>query len=125
MSIPKWMTHCPPGEVYVSRPWKPKTIVFIVEDAPSVIRLSKNGYNALGLLGTSVRREQLPTLLKLIAKASPPAVLVALDPDATDKSKKIERDLTTYWRGVKAIPTTKDPKWWTDEQIEEYVDGTA
>jgi len=123
LSGPKWLTRCPPGEVYLSSPWRRNKIVFLVEDAPSVIRLGKNGYNALGLLGTSIRKEQLPNIMKLLVRAMPPKVVVALDPDATFKAKKIAGDLTTYWQGVKAITTTKDPKWWTDEEIERAVNA--
>jgi hypothetical protein len=119
----KWLTRCPPGEVYLSSPWKRNKIVFLVEDAPSVIRLGKNGFNALGLLGTSIRKEQLPNIMKLLVRAMPPKVIVALDPDATDKAKKIAGDLTTYWQGVKAITTTKDPKWWTDEEVERVANA--
>jgi hypothetical protein len=61
--------------------------------------------------------------MKLLVRAMPPKVVVALDPDATFKAKKIAGDLTTYWQGVKAITTTKDPKWWTDEEIERAVNA--
>jgi hypothetical protein len=118
VSAPKWVAHIPAGEVYLSLPRKRNKIVFLVEDILSVIRLGKNDYNAVGLLGTSLRREQLPTLMAALVAMQPTKVVVALDPDATDKAKKIEKDLTTYWQGVKAITTQSDPKWWTDEQIE-------
>jgi hypothetical protein len=117
-TYPKWITHTEPSAIYLGRPLQRHRIVFIVEDAPSVIRIAKNGYNAVGLLGTSLRREQLPALMKYLVEVRAPRVVVALDPDATDKAKKIAGDLTNYWQGVKAITTTTDPKWWSDEQLE-------
>ena len=119
--IPKWLTYTTPSAMYLGRPYSLQRIVFIVEDAPSVIRLAKSGYNAVGLMGTAVRREQLPTLMKYLVEVRAPRVIVALDPDAYDKAKKIASDLTNYWQGVKAAVTTADPKWWTEEQLEEMV----
>lgn len=115
------MTYTTPSAMYLGRPYSLQRIVFIVEDAPSVIRLAKSGYNAVGLMGTAVRREQLPTLMKYLVEVRAPRVIVALDPDAYDKAKKIASDLTNYWQGVKAAVTTADPKWWTEEQLEEMV----
>lgn len=117
-SYPKWLTYTEPSALYLGRPYKRLGIVFIVEDAPSVIRISKSGFNAVGLLGTALRREQLPTLVGYLAQIKPARVIVALDPDATGKAKKIAGDLTSYWQGVKAVETTTDPKWWSDEELE-------
>lgn len=115
---PKWVSHLEGGTVYFSRPYKPRRIVFIVEDVLSVIRLGKTDYNACALLGTTLSKDQLPTLLQYLTKVQAPKVVIALDPDATDKAKKIQKVLTEYWKGVNVMETTADPKWWSDEQIE-------
>lgn len=116
----KWIAHVPPAQIYLSRCFTGDLNVFLVEDAVSCIRVGKNHFTA-ALLGTYLRKEQLPAIIAMFSKVKPKRVFIALDPDAYDKAKIIEKVLTNYWTGVKAIQTTKDPKWWTDQELKEIV----
>ena len=116
----KWMSHLLPGTVPFSRPLHASTTVFIVEDVVSLIRVGKTA-NTLAALSTAFGSEQIPNVISMLRRAKATRVLIALDADAWHKAKKMESLLTCYWGGVKAIRTSQDPKSWSDEQLERYI----
>lgn len=110
---PKWLNQVTVGSVFISKqPVSSRTLV-LVEDAVSAICVGKF-HKSVALLGTYLGKEQLPNILNIIYNNSIGRVIIALDPDATDKAKKIEKDLTQYVSNVKAIITIKDPKYYDD-----------
>lgn len=117
---PKWVSRVPPGTLALSKPWRKDKIVFVVEDVPSSIRLGKM-VNSVALLGSELTKHHIPNLIKLLNAKKPPMVVIALDPDAYDKAKKMQKVLTGVWPGVKVLKTDADPKWWSDEQLEEVL----
>lgn len=119
-SIPKWINHCPPGTIVVSKPYRAVKTLFIVEDIPSSIRLGKM-VNSVALLSSTINKYHINNLIKLFNKQKPDTIVIALDPDANDKAKKMKEVLTGIWTGVKVLKTTADPKWWSDEQLKEVL----
>lgn len=121
-STPKWVSRVPPGTIALSSPWRANKTVFVVEDVPSSIRLGKM-INSFSILGSGLTKYHLPNVIKLITRKKPPMVVIALDPDAYDKAKKMQEVLTGVLPSVKVLKTTADPKWWSDEQLEEIING--
>jgi hypothetical protein len=121
-SSPKWVSHCPPGTMAFSRPQHAFKTLFVVEDVPSSIRLGKM-VNSAALLGSNLTKYHIPVLLKELTSKKYAKVVIALDPDANDKAKKMQEVLTGVWQGVRVLKTTTDPKWWSDEQIKEAIHG--
>lgn len=117
---PKWVSMLAEGTVPSSRAPVGNKIVFIVEDVVSLIRLGKKHFT-LAVVGTVMSPMQEPNLLKALVAHKAEKVIVALDPDAYDKAKIIEKHLTRYFSSVKAIATDQDPKYWSDEQLERYT----
>jgi hypothetical protein len=105
-----------------SRPQHAFKTLFVVEDVPSSIRLGKM-VNSAALLGSNLTKYHIPVLLKELTSKKYAKVVIALDPDANDKAKKMQEVLTGVWQGVRVLKTTTDPKWWSDEQIKEAIHG--
>lgn len=80
--------------------------VIIVEDFLSALRVYQQGYTALALLGTHLPEATLSDLIKY----SPYEVVVALDPDATDKAFELRRKLKLYFPKVRVAILDKDVK---------------
>jgi hypothetical protein len=92
--------------------------VVIVEDPISAIRVADAGYFCIGLLTTYFPDTLLPKLKGW-------TVHMWLDEDALDKATKYIVKLGSH--GIKShlIHTSKDPKEYTQEEINDYITGTV
>lgn len=83
-----------------------KHSVVIVEDYLSALRIQQLDYTALALLGTHL---PMDTLNDLIAY-KPTEVVIALDPDATEKAFRMQRNIRLYFPKVRVAVLEQDIK---------------
>lgn len=91
----------------------------IAEDAFSAARISDAGWPCLALIGTHTSVEAVSRVLAL----SPNAVTIWLDGDAAGHSgrRKLKRQLELVGKTVHTVQTPRDPKYYTNEQVQEYL----
>ena len=83
-------------------------IVVMVEDCVSAVRVAQEGYTAVALLGTTLAPKVLGELLRW---KNGKTYILALDPDAIDKARKIQRDYGGAFPGGLRVAELKcDPK---------------
>ena len=91
----------------------------IVEDAFSAARVADAGYPCLALIGTHTSVEAVSRILALSANA----ITIWLDGDAAGHSGryKLKRQLELVGKTVHTVVTPRDPKYYTNEQVKEYL----
>ena len=107
----KWLRYSGKADYYLSG--VSVSCAIVVEDVISAITVS-NTFNVTGvaILGTSLNAEHK----KLLSTYS--TVLVALDPDAVNKTLQYTKDLRNYVTSVKAVSLLDDIKYNTDTDVE-------
>ena len=90
------------------------SIAVVVEDAisASVIPIINRNLSGVGLLGTSLLSEHIDYLRKYTS------VVVALDPDARDKTLKIARQIRTAGMSASALCLQDDIKYQRESDID-------
>jgi len=86
--------------------------IVLVEDVFSAIRVQRH-VSCVALLGTNINLEQVIDIASNYDK-----IIVALDPDATDKAIKMETKYTYYFDKFKVKQLSKDPKNMNEEELE-------
>jgi len=86
--------------------------IVLVEDVISAIRVMRY-VDSVALLGHSLGIAQVLALLEGYKD-----VIVALDPDATDKAIKMKREYGGYFNTFEVKPLKKDPKNMTEDELE-------
>ena len=86
-----------------------------MEDVISALRVSEYS-PAISLMGTSLTTEKATEL-----RARPETIILALDRDATERSRYFIERYAFVMPGVKMIPLQKDMKYWSGPEIEELV----
>lgn len=86
--------------------------VVLVEDVMSAIRVMRYR-DSVALLGCSLNMEQVIELME-----GYPNVVVALDPDATDKAIKMKKEYAGYFNTFRVMQLNKDPKDMNEEELE-------
>lgn len=92
----------------------PTQRIVIVEDVVSAIRIGRFT-NAVALLGTSLKKE-----LKIHLIKNYKYIQMWLDADAKDKVKELDKAFRLYM-ATRIISTVKDPKAYTDSEIEQFI----
>ena len=107
----KWLRYSGKADYYLSG--VSKSCAIVVEDVISAITVS-NTFNVTGvaILGTSLNLEHK----KLLSTYD--TVLVALDPDASNKTLQYTIDLRNYVNSVKAVSLLDDIKYKKDTDVE-------
>ena len=128
---PKWLTsESSKGLLYkpvqVSKPTGLiSTCLCLTEDAVSAIRISHSGCQSMSLLGTALSMEKSVPLLKFLADAPMlSSVMIWLDPDRAGQRafSKIGRRVSMLTSlPCFRVKSKRDPKYYTDAQIEEIL----
>ena len=88
--------------------------VVMVEDCVSAMRIAQLGVTAVALLGTTLSPKVLGEILRW---KNGKHYILALDPDAQDKARKIQRDYGPAFRGGLHVAELKcDPKDYTEDE---------
>jgi DNA primase len=95
----------------------------LTEDAVSAIRVGEHIQTA-GLLGTTLGGREA-ALWSDLALCDNPTIGLWLDPDAAGKRKRAEirRQLILMGADVRIINSDRDPKLYSDDQIQEFLTG--
>ena len=113
--LPKWKRYGNSRHPYVA--WNGKggdggdNSCVLVEDCYSACTAAKHGVTGVALLGTSLLEEHKRFLCNNFDK-----VVVALDPDALQKTLQIRKELQSWVRTVKVLRLTDDLKY--EEEID-------
>ena len=94
--------------------------VVLVEDIPSSIRLSR-AVGAIALLGTQLSADKLQNVLAEVSRGAYSRIYVALDPDAVTRGFIMASQLASRGLVAQVVLADKDPKYWTDQELEEYL----
>ena len=102
--VPKWKRYSGGGSYYS---YGRGSIAVVVEDAISAVAAAKMCTNAVGvaILGTSLNKDHIEYLKTF------DLVLVALDPDAAQKTVAYKRQLDSFGINAKAVRLTDDIKY--------------
>lgn len=108
-AVPKWYRYGGTAEYYRRSTGIPNGVYVLVEDVISAITVAKRlpGTTGFAILGTSLTAKQTQAI-----SDNAEAVIVALDPDAVDKTLKYKREVE-LWTGLptKALHLEDDIKY--------------
>lgn len=89
--------------------------IVCVEDIPSSLRCARFG-RAIAILGSYISHENILELAEHTGE-----VIIALDPDATNKAFKMRNKYRAYFRNFSIRVLSKDPKDMSDEEIQNEI----
>ena len=111
--IPKWYRYTGKADYYISGKQSGGTLV-VVEDCTSAViaATTVRGMSAMAILGTSLTEKHYEKI------AEYDKIVVALDPDAADKTLKYKREIES-WTGLptKALRLYDDIKYRVEDDI--------
>lgn len=96
-----------------------RSVVTIVEDCISAIRIASLGSVAVPCLGSTMGRDKLARLRGLLGPSS--RYVVWLDSNMYDKAQQISQRLALLGSHTRVIWSEEDPKFYTDAQIKEFL----
>lgn len=113
---PPKVTH--PTIFFPSQNWAKDYILIIVEDIISAIKVSRS-YNVICLLGTNLHKNYISVTIPY------PKIYIWLDADAINKAQNMKKRLELFnSSNISIINTPKDPKCYSDKEIQRFMNET-